>query len=210
MEPLAMQHPTTTTTTTTVPLANLIHRLDNANTMPPDAFEKLAAHINRTGNYPPIIVRPSPSHADQYEILDGHHRAKALAQLGISSAHCVIWDNVDDDEAVLLLTTLNRLHGTDDITKRAHLVKHLTERFGRKQVESMLPDSTTALDQLLQIHQPAPPPAPAPQLATMPEAVTIFLTVKQKQRLDEQLSQFKGSRSHRIVQLLNLNTPTPS
>lgn len=194
-----------TTPSTSIPLTHLISRPDNANVMPPDAFEKLVAHIGRTGNYPPVIVRPSLPHPDHYEILDGHHRARALQQLNFTSVDCIIWNNVDDDEALILLTTLNRLHGSDDLTKRASLVKQLADRFGRQQLAALLPDTSKALDQLLRMSTPPPPPAPAPQLATMPEAVTIFLTVKQKERLDDTLAQFKGSRSHRLVQLLNLN-----
>ena len=40
--------------------------------------------------------------------------AEALRRLGRASARCEVWA-VDDDEAMLLLATLNRLQGRDDV-----------------------------------------------------------------------------------------------
>ena len=81
---------------------------ENANSMPPKLLDKLARHIERSGDYPAIIVRAHPAIADAYEILDGHHRVQALRQLGAAEARCDVWQ-ADDERARLLLLTLNRL-----------------------------------------------------------------------------------------------------
>ena len=104
-----------------IPLGQLRARIDNANVMPEALLAKLVRHIERTDRYPHLIVRPI---ADAglgaegfYEILDGHHRAAALRRLGRTTARCEVWE-VDDDEALVLLATLNRLQGRDDVLKR--------------------------------------------------------------------------------------------
>src|SRR5438093_6217138 len=79
----------------------------NSNVMPADLREKLKAHIKGTGRYPSVVVRPHPKGQGKYEILDGHHRAEVLRELGHTEARCDVWE-VDDHEAKLLLATLNR------------------------------------------------------------------------------------------------------
>src|SRR5262245_14781034 len=123
----------------TIPLDQLDSHPDNANVMPAALFRKLVRHIETGGRYPPLIVRPAPDSSDvvqnvshdvshdhhrtpRYQILDGHHRAKALRQLGRESAECMVWD-VDDEQADLLLLTLNRLHGEDDPQRRGALLE---------------------------------------------------------------------------------------
>src|SRR5690606_28692192 len=122
----------------TIPLNNLEAHPDNANIMPAALLDKLVAHINETGNYPPIIVRPIegdpqahplPGVGPRYQILDGHHRVLALQRLGRAEADCDIW-NVDDKQAAMLLLTLNRLHGEDDPHKRGSLIARLQQSIG--------------------------------------------------------------------------------
>ena len=97
----------------TVPIEKLIAHPDNPNRMSDKTFAKLVRNIKKTGRYEPIIVRPK---GDSYEIINGHHRIKALQQLGIKTADIVIWD-VNDNETDILLTTLNRLSGSDELEK---------------------------------------------------------------------------------------------
>ena len=92
---------------------------ENPNRMNDVTFNKLVRHIERTGFYEPVVVR---CHGSDYQILNGHHRVKALKQLGRKKIDCVIWD-VDDDRARVLLSTLNRLGGSDVFEKKAALLK---------------------------------------------------------------------------------------
>src|SRR5690348_11264890 len=80
----------------------------NANVLPEDLREKLAAHIRATGRYPHLIVRPHPKQEGRFEVLDGHYRLLVLKELGHADARCDVWD-ANDREAKLLLATLNRL-----------------------------------------------------------------------------------------------------
>src|ERR1041385_7198567 len=81
-----------------IPLAHLTPHPLNSNVMPAKLFDKLVANLGRTRRYPPVIVRPLPddeataSQGRRYQILDGHHRVKALAQLGVAEARCVVWE----------------------------------------------------------------------------------------------------------------------
>ncbi len=89
----------------------------NCNEMPANLLAKLAGHIEKSERYPPIIVRLLGD-GDGYQILDGHHRVMALRKIGRAEACCVVWE-VGDDEALVLLATLNQLRGGDDVFKRA-------------------------------------------------------------------------------------------
>jgi ParB family chromosome partitioning protein len=188
-----------------IPLAHLVPHPDNANRMPPRLMKKLIAHIGARGEYPPLIVRPHPLHADHFQILDGHHRAEALKRLNHDSANCEIW-NVDDDRAALLLLTLNRLHGEDDPRKRGDLIARLNQSHDLKSLAKLLPDQAKAIGKLMQLTLPPPPPAPPPALDRMPHAVTFFLSLSQRDRLLARLDSISANRSTALVQLLDLDS----
>lgn len=187
-----------------IALNRLIERADNANVMPAELFDKLVGHIKRTGRYPALIVRPHPERAGYYELLDGHHRKKALEALEVLQARCEVWD-VNDDEALVLLTTLNRLQGMDDVTKRAALVEALSQRVGEAALPVLLPETAERLARLRALAKAPEKPAAAPNLASIPEAVTFFLNAQQRRNLTQRLSAFEGTRSDRFVCLLGLD-----
>jgi ParB-like chromosome segregation protein Spo0J len=197
--------------TVDLPLVSLHPHPHNANIMPAPALKKLAAHLQRTGRYPPLIVRPLPltDPADltpQYQILDGHHRAKALAQLGHDTARCMVWD-VDDDEALLLLATLNRLRGRDDPRKRADLVDQIVRRCGGvekltlERLARALPEDARDLYRLLELREAPAPTAPM-TLDAMPVAVHFFLLPDQRRRLEARLRELGGSREEALMLLV--------
>ena len=167
-----------------LPLDQLLPHPDNANAMPDAAFGKLKQHIQTSGRYPPLIVRP---YGQVYQLLDGHHRAKALQELGHVTARCEVW-NVDDAEALLLLATLNRLEGRDDPRKRAALLGQLRQSMDVKRLASLLPEDAAKLGRLLELNRPAPAPATPTPLDAMPVAVHFFLPPEQKRRLDQCLA----------------------
>ena len=187
-----------------VPLEQLEPHPGNSNVMPDELFGKLVAHLRRSERYPPVIVRFRQSgHAGppRFQILDGHHRVKALRELGIPEARCVVWE-VDDDEALLLLATLNRLQGRDDPRKRAALLARLKERLDLPSLAERLPESIDGLNGLLKLHGPPPPPrAPAP-LEDMPVAVHFFLLPRQRRRLEARLRDVGGTREQALMQIV--------
>jgi len=119
----------------------------NPNQMTEKSFAKLVCHIAQTGNYEPVIVRRHPSRDGFYQILNGHHRAKAIGMLKGKTADCIIWD-VSDKRALILLATLNRLSGKDNVRRRADLISELSGKFSSKELADILPESKKAIEKL--------------------------------------------------------------
>lgn len=193
-----------TTSTQRIKLEQLAAHPDNPNVMSEALLIKLTRHIERTGQYPPLIVRPHPDEADRFQLLDGHQRAEVLRRLGHTDAACVVWD-VDDAQASLLLLTLNRLQGADDPQRRGALLKRLTEQWKVSAVAELVPEESDRIRRLVQSTEPPPAPAPPPDVNDMPQAVTFFLTVAQRQRLLTKLRAVSRDRSAALVQLLELD-----
>lgn len=172
----------------------------NSNTMPEKRLAKLTAHIGRTGRYPPVIVRPRAGGG--YQVLDGHHRVKALRRLGVDTAQCEVWD-VDDREALILLATLNRLEGGDDPRKRGALVSALNQQVGLPALAKLLPEDAGRLKALSVLHDaPPPPPLPPSAVGRAPVAVTFFMSKAQRQALDARLREHGGPRETALLELI--------
>ncbi len=192
-----------------IPLDALDEHPGNANRMSKSLLGKLVAHIRASGKYPPLIVRPHPAKNDRYQILDGHHRAKALRLAGSADARCEIWD-VDDHRADLLLLTLNRLRGEDDPYRRGTLLQRVARSMDVKALASCVPEDAQRIRKLIEATVLPPSPVPPPPLATMPHALTFFLTAGQRDRLCNRLQPIAPDRSEALVRLLGLDEPTES
>ena len=233
-----------------IPLDQLVPHPENSNRMPAHLLEKLKRHIQRTGLYEPLVVRPielgtrnpEPGTEDgkrgtrnpepgtdseatsrhgaassafrvpsspliaprsafrvpgcRYQILNGHHRAEVLRQLGHTHARCDVWP-VSDDEARLLLATLNRLEGRDDPGARAHLVARLAQARPAADLAQLLPEPADAVARLLKLA--APPPAPLAPEAAAPalRPMMFFLTVALDDLVSEALREInkRGARN---------------
>lgn len=190
-----------------IPLDALEAHPENSNRMAPDLMAKLKAHIRRTGLYEPLVVRPlatagagvedaaagrlpADAEADyrpaRYQILNGHHRAQVLRELGHTHARCDVWE-VDDDEARLLLATLNRLEGRDDPSARAALVQRLARTRSLDALSRLLPEPTEALERLVSLASPPPAPLPAADAQPLLRPMTFFLTDEQHAAVTEAL-----------------------
>ena len=198
-----------------IPLDALEPHPENSNRMPQRLMEKLKAHIQRTGLYEPLVVRPIQSGvrseecgvtgnsngrtakqgADEcassaprfrHQILNGHHRAEVLRELGHTHARCDVWE-VDDAEALLLLATLNRLEGRDDPSARAQLVAHLADGRPAEDLARLLPEPPDAVERLLALAKPPPAPLPAQEAEVPARPMTFFLTDEQHDVVSEAL-----------------------
>jgi ParB/RepB/Spo0J family partition protein len=138
-----------------IPLEKLLPHPENPNRMSRQAFEKLKKNIKVGGNYEPLIVRRHPEIEKHFEIINGHHRAEALKQLGETFADCAVWD-VDDNQTRILLATLNRLGGKDELATKAELIKNLSEKFSSKELGKLLPDTKAAIEKLKDITKQLP------------------------------------------------------
>lgn len=189
-----------------IDLNRLVSHPKNSNVMSQKKLAKLVEHIRRSGRYPPLIVRPIGS--EQYQLLDGHHRVKALQELGHAQALCVVWDT-DDAEALMLLGTLNRLQGQDDPAKRAELLAELAaiSRQSLSQLSQAWPEETAQLDRLMRLHETPVTLAAPLNPAEMPQAVHFFLTGDQRRKLDQALgnaSENPISKEERLLILVDL------
>jgi ParB-like chromosome segregation protein Spo0J len=178
----------------------------NSNVMSEALLKKLAGHIERTGRYPPLIVRPAPGEPRARQVLDGHHRWRALERLGHRSAMCMLWD-VDDEQALVLLATLNRLEGADDPHRRSRLLGELVDRYGRSAAElaRLVPETAQRLNKLAVLRRPCPAPSPPPSLEDMPRAVHFFLLPADRRRLESVLRRIGGSREQALMTLIERN-----
>lgn len=192
-------------TITSIRLTDLRAHPLNANAMKPERFAKLVSHIGRSGRYPPLIVRAmSEGERTVYQVLDGHHRWQALAELGEEEAMCTVWA-VDDAEALLLLSTLNRLEGDDDPGRRARLLDELQTRFAgdARELGRLLPEGLSGMKKLASLLDPVDLPRPARAVeAALPVSVHFFLTREQQTRLEARLRAIGGSREAALMRLI--------
>lgn len=171
----------------------------NSNVMPERLFDKLVDHIERTGRYPALIVRPQGGGV--YQVLDGHHRLRTLQQLGHTQARCDVWP-VNEAEATTLLATLNRLEGKDDARRRARLLAALERQLGSDDARSRLPERGEQVQKLLKLNEAGGPPTPPPRLEDMPVAVHFFLLPAQRTRLNRRLRELGGTREDALMRLI--------
>jgi len=130
-----------------IPIDRLIPHPENSNHMTAEMLRKLRRHIERTGRYEPLTVRPHPNAEGKYEILNGHNRLRVLRAIGHDWTRCVVWD-VDDDQTRLYLATLNRLAGSDIPERRAALLEGLLGTFDIAELSALLPDDRRQLEEL--------------------------------------------------------------
>src|SRR5665811_2045067 len=116
--------PATETRLVRVPLAELHTHPANANLMSDERLDVLARNIEREGRYPPLIARPDPELPGEWQLLDGHQRVEVLRRLGHTEALVFPWE-CNDENALILLATLNRLEGEDVPAKRSALLTEL-------------------------------------------------------------------------------------
>jgi ParB-like chromosome segregation protein Spo0J len=166
-----------------IELARLLPHPKNANVMPPATMNKVRRHIERTGRYEPLVVRPHPTHADCFELINGHHRKEILASLGHTHAACVVWP-LNDAEALLLLATVNRLSGEDSPTKRLTLLEELSTEMQAHAADLalLLPEEEATLTRLL-AHDVVQKIEEAPDTHLMPEALTLFFPAEEKRHI---------------------------
>lgn len=130
-----------------IAIDRLVAHPDNPNQMSKTNFAKLVRNIEWTGRYEPLVVRPLPQRPGFFQIINGHHRCKALVQLGCKTADVIVWD-IDDEQADILLATLNRLGGSDALEKKLALLKRLNIRMEAGRLAKFLPQTAKQIERL--------------------------------------------------------------
>ena len=195
-----------------IPIESLIPHPDNPNRMSKKKFAKLIRNIERTGRCEPLVVRPCPAtdcHScesrnpdtdvggkpDCLQILNGHSRWKALRQLGYKTVEVIVWD-IDDEEADILLATLNRLGGSDVLEKKLSLMARLTQHQPSRDLAKRLPHTAGQIHRLAQMNSGSVPRIKAvkPSLA---HPLVFFLNDVQKGIVEKALSNAQEPQSEK-------------
>jgi ParB-like chromosome segregation protein Spo0J len=190
----------------------------NANRMTDAMLAKLAQHIEQSGQYPAVIVRPmrgegeeAASSPSRYQILDGHHRVLALRRMGRTEVECDVWTEVDDDRAAMLLLTLNRLRGEDDPQRRGELLRQLSCRIDLDRLARSLPDDLDRIRKLIDVSRPPAGGSAAVEEAAkkarpgaLPQALTIFLSGEERAAVLERLRAINADRRVALLAALGL------
>ena len=139
-----------------IPLDKLVAHPDNPNQQSKVNFGKLVRNIERTSRYEPIVVRPHPQRGGCFQIINGEHRCKALAKLDYKTADCIVWD-IDDEQTDVLLATLNRLGGSDELDKKLNLLNRLRKRMESGELARLLPQTAKQIEHLTNLKMPSRP-----------------------------------------------------
>ncbi len=168
-----------------ISLDKLVPHPDNPNRISRVNFAKLVRNIERTGRYEPLVVRPCPDKAGCFQIINGHHRCQALAELGYKRADTIVWD-IDDEQTDTLLATLNRLGGSDELAKKLKLLKRLNKKLATSKLTKLLPQTAKQIERLTNLKRPE---APAKITAnSFANPLVFFLNDKQQQIVENALS----------------------
>jgi ParB/RepB/Spo0J family partition protein len=179
-----MRTENTTNKTLSIAINKLTAHPANPNVMSEEKFRKLVHNIERTGLYEPIIVRPHPKKKGRFQIINGHHRIKALEQLGYKTADCVVWD-ANDEQTEVLLATLNRLCGSDEPVKKIELLKTLKQRSSSAQLAKLLPNTAKQIDRLTGLKLNGVSKKPDAVQFAIP--LVFFVTAEQNKTIEEAL-----------------------
>ena len=130
-----------------IPVELLLDHPENSNFMNLKTAQKLRRHIEQTGRYEPLTVRPYLYEVGKFQVINGHNRLRVLRALKYATACCVVW-NLDDKQTRLYLATLNRLSGRDVPERRADLLDNLLQSFNKEELTALLPDDRKQIEQL--------------------------------------------------------------
>ena len=175
-----------------IPLDKLVAHPDNPNQQSGATFGKLVRNIKRTGRYEPIVVRPHPERGGCFQIINGHHRCLALTKLGHKSADCVVWD-IDDEQTDVLLATLNRLGGSDELGKKLNLLRRLHKRMESGELSKLLPQTAKQIERLTNLKMPSTPAKTIAKCFSNP--MVFFVNDAQQETIENALSLAQESRS---------------
>jgi hypothetical protein len=157
---------------------------DNPNQQSRVNFAKLVRNIERSGRYEPLIVRPCPDKVGHFQIINGYHRCHALTKLGYKTADCIVWD-INDEETDILLATLNRLGGSDDLGKKLKLLKRLNKGIETVKLAKLLPQTARQIERVTSLKMPTAPETVAKCFAI---PLVFFVNETQQKQIEKALS----------------------
>ncbi len=192
-----------------LPLDALEPNPDRANRISRMYWKKLRHNMELLGRYETLTVRPHPSAAGKFELLNGHARLEALSELNIPSVRCDIWD-VTESEARLFLAILNKLRGTDVAELRMNLLFKLLQEHPREDLAAHVPETISYLAKLERLGE-EPPEEEAKATPRGPDVIIMdfYLEVDQHRVVTAALEDITGrfslsDSSHALAKLATL------
>jgi len=191
-----------------IPLKQLLAHPKRDNHCPPETQAKIQRHIQRTGNYEPLVVYSDPAFPNAYTIINGHVRFEIAKALGWNKIDCYLWD-ITPAEAELALATLNTLKGNPDPDRRMTLLASLQALFPVEELQLLLPESVEALEDMRTLQaldqekaEAAFQEALAAERKELPVTLTFVVLPEEKTVIDEALKRFEDQdRSGALVSL---------
>jgi ParB-like chromosome segregation protein Spo0J len=174
-----------------IPIDKLTAHPGSPNRMSRRNFARLVRNIERTGRYEPLVVRRQ---GDCFGIINGHHRRLALIQLGYETVDAVVWD-VDDTEADILLSTLNRLGGSDVLDKKLALLERLNRNMHAREMAKLLPFTRSQIEKLKNLKVPSAPAKINVKSFAVP--MVFFLSDEQQQIVAKVLASVRESQNEK-------------
>lgn len=192
----------------TITLTQLQAHPKRDNVCPAEVKVKIQRHMERTGQYEPLVIYSDPDCPNVYTIINGHVRFEIAQALGWRKMECAIWD-VTPAEAELALATLNTLKGISDQQKRWDLLVSLQSQFSIEDLQLLLPESQEALVDLLVLQaldqekqEKAFQAALEAERKELPITLTFVVMPDEKLIVDDVLEQFEDqNRSAALISL---------
>jgi len=194
-----------------IPIDRLTAHPNNPSRMSKRSFARLVRNIERTGRYEPLVVRPCPARSCHscesrnpeaggqakhgcFEIINGHHRCRALRELGYKSIDALVWD-LNDAETDILLCTLNRLKGSDVLDRKLALLKRLNRNMEAREMAKILPFTPSQIERLGNLKVPSAPAKLGAE--SLPVPMVFFLSDAQQQIVAEALASAPAGRNEK-------------
>jgi len=117
----------------------------NPNQMGRQALNQLKELITNEKNYPPLIINKRDG---KNILVDGHQRLQVLKELGYAEAKCDIWE-VPYETELMLLATLNQLHGNSIGKKKELLYEELKKHISPEMIRKVSPENKEFLSLVL-------------------------------------------------------------
>jgi hypothetical protein len=186
--------------------------------MLPEDFDALLRSIEHLGFVQPVVVVPDGPDGFGYTIVDGHHRTKAMIQLGASSYNAVVAQDFDEADRLIARLGMNKIRGNLDLLDTARDLELLVELdvdegnfiatgFDEDTVQSML-KSLASVEDGLDIFDEVPDSPPTPQARGGRGGATTlslkFASEIDKVRVSEALMAASEGEEDLVVGILNV------
>lgn len=170
-----------------ISVRKLVANPANPNKMSGSSFKKLIRNIGQIGIYEPLLIRRCKLNTRYYEIINGYHRCRALLKLGYKNVDCILY-NVSDEQINILIATLNRLNGRDDVDRKINLLKSLIKQMESKKLAKILPYTAKQIEKLADLKIVLPSEKAKKTGKAFLHTMVFFVTDKQQKVIEKAIS----------------------